>query len=424
MPGRRHFIRAIAVLPAALTLRNALSMIAVVPAALTLGDALPMRVNRKPAPRHVMWRRVMDDMSFEEAHFGYGSEGPEITGLVLAAEKGLPLRVKYRIVCDARWQTRLVEIEQNHGGEQKSLRLERDSTGQWLCDGRAAPELSGCTDVDLSVSPSTNALPINRLHLAVGAIEEIRAAWVRFPDLTTAPAQQSYSRESADSYRYHSLSSGFVATINVDDAGLPLTYQGVWQRVATSTDSDEAIISSQAAESRNGFAAALISAAPAMELGDQADAFSWLVGCWVGDVRDFESNGTVRLGRGEWWFSWTLEGRAIQDVWIVPQRADRATPVDSRAANNRYGTSIRSFDRKSGLWHVTWINPVSGAHNELVGKRAGDRVELLGESDGAPIRWTFADIKADSFVWLGESQASDGTWRLDAKFDMRKFDPM
>jgi hypothetical protein len=132
----------------------------------------------------------------------------------------------------------------------------------------------------------------------------------------------------------------------------------------------------------------------------------------------------VRLGRGEWWFSWTLEGRAIQDVWIVPQRADRATPVDSRAANNRYGTSIRSFDRKSGLWHVTWINPVSGAHNELVGKRAGDRVELLGESDGAPIRWTFADIKADSFVWLGESQASDGTWRLDAKFDMRKFDPM
>lgn len=28
----------------------------------------------------------------------------------------------------------------------------------------------------------------------------------------------------------------------------------------------------------------------------------------------------------------------------------------------------------AGIWHVTWINPVSGAHNVLIGKKHGEGI--------------------------------------------------
>ena len=182
--------------------------------------------------RELMWRRVMDDLSFEHARIGTGAAGPQLAGTVLVAEEDAPLRLEYCIACDEAWRTRTVELSQTHRGQCQSLRLDHNGEGRWLLDGRDAPALAGCTDVDLGLSPSTNALPINRLRLAEGASVTIRAAWVRFPGLNVAPAEQSYERLGDRCYRYRSLASGFEATVEVDGDGLPIDYAGVWRRVA------------------------------------------------------------------------------------------------------------------------------------------------------------------------------------------------
>ena len=90
------------------------------------------------------------------------------------------------------------------------------------------------------------------------------------------------------------------------------------------------------------------------------------------------------------------------------------------SADNRYGTTIRCFDRKDGLWRIVWINPVSGAVNTLAGKRDGDRIFLEAVEDGQPIRRSFNHIRSDSFIWRGESRQKDGHWRLDAEFRLRR----
>lgn len=186
-----------------------------------------------------MWRRVIDDASFEHCVVREEAEGVRFTGLVLIAEKGVPLQVSYRIECDRHWQTRQVHIEQTLAGERSVLRLEHDGRGNWQLNGTDAPHLAGCTDVDLGVSPSTNALPINRLKLAVGTTAEIRAAWVLFPALDIVAAGQSYERLAARQYRYHSLGSNFEAVVDVDDDGLPITYGDLWRRVAESAATPE-----------------------------------------------------------------------------------------------------------------------------------------------------------------------------------------
>ncbi len=110
--------------------------------------------------------------------------------------------------------------------------LRHDGEGHWQHDGRDLRALEGCIDVDLGVTPSTNALPINRLALQAGDTAEISAAWVRFPDLDIVAAPQSYERLAPARYRYCSLDSGFTAEIEVDADGLPTDYVGIWRRIA------------------------------------------------------------------------------------------------------------------------------------------------------------------------------------------------
>jgi hypothetical protein len=370
--------------------------------------------------RVVLWRRIFDEKSFELATLTCSPASYLISGSALLAETDVPCRVDYVIECEAEWRTRRATIRQVLGDEVTELELTADQ-GKWRCNGVPAPELDGCTDIDLGISPSTNALPINRLRIPIGEEREIRAAWVQFPRCTIEAAQQSYERLSLTQYRYRSVTSGFTAVIEVDDSGLPIDYSGIWKRVAAIEGASAARAMEQRAPLRSGFGNALISAAPSSELGGAADALAWLIGGWGAEVRDIDDDGSVRTGTGEWWFSWVLEGRAIQDVWIVPARAERRHRGDPlQTADNRYGSTLRYFDRTEDLWRIVWVNPVSGALNTLQGRRDANRITLEGVEDGAPIRWSFEDIEADSFTWRGEQKTKAGAWRLTAEFRLHR----
>ena len=368
--------------------------------------------------REVMWRRVKDDLSFEQARLVKTETGPKIAGRVLIAQNESPLQVSYRVACDPSWQTWAVEIRQTWRGVCRTVSLERDGDGRWQRDGREEPSLMGCTDVDLGISPSTNALPVNRLHLPIDGSSEIKAAWIRFPELEIAPVDQLYLRLAEARYQYRNLASGFTAVIDVDADGLPIDYADVWRMIAKGEAAPESASAN--------FVRALTSNAPSPELGERAEDFGWLIGGWTAEVSDFDPDGRIRQGKGEWWFTWALEGRAIQDVWICPPRMERmlnaSMASDSGYANNRYGATVRWFDREQGLWRIVWVNPVSGALNTLAGKREGDRIVLLGKQDGSSTRWSFNEIRPDSFTWRGETCQEDGRWRLSAEFKLRRID--
>src|SRR5215469_482545 len=141
-----------------------------------------------------------------------------------------------------------------------------------------------------------------------------------------------------------------------------------------------------------------------------AAVYDWLIGDWEVEVHDYE-DGREYVSRGEWHFSWVLEGRAIQDVWIVPTRTERN---EQTAPNhNRYGTTRRIYDPKINAWRVFWFNPVTQDRAELIGRRIGDTIVQQSISDEPFNRWIFEDLKANSFVWRGESSNDGGkSWQL------------
>jgi hypothetical protein len=170
----------------------------------------------------------------------------------------------------------------------------------------------------------------------------------------------------------------------------------------------------------NPFLDALHAEGPAADRAGKMDLYGQFVGSWNLDVTEYRDDGTPRRRAGEWHFGWALEGRAVQDVWIVPPRGQREG--DAVANSNRYGTTLRVYDPRTDAWHIQWTDPVSQTYLTMIGRREGaDIVQLGTNAAGNPVRWSFREIAADSFRWIGEVSADGGaTWRLQVEFFARR----
>jgi hypothetical protein len=160
------------------------------------------------------------------------------------------------------------------------------------------------------------------------------------------------------------------------------------------------------------------------EIPESADVYGWLIGSWELDVLHYAAVDVAPLGiKGEVHFGWVLEGRAVQDVWIMPRISERRTGMP--VANNMYGTTLRVWDASIQGWRITWINPVTGHREEQVGRRVGkDIVQLGSRVNGVATRWRFTEITPESFHWIGESLNPDGmTWKLEGEFRARRIKP-
>jgi hypothetical protein len=156
------------------------------------------------------------------------------------------------------------------------------------------------------------------------------------------------------------------------------------------------------------------------DIAPEDDLFGFLVGSWSLDVMARDDTDTVIRSKAEAHAARTLEGRAVQDVFINPRRADRG--LASPRFANWYGTTLRYYDPTIRSWRSYWFNPEDGFRAELIARRHGNDIVQEGTfPDGTPIRWVFSEIGADSYRWRGERLEGDGrTWRLQVEFHARR----
>jgi len=160
--------------------------------------------------------------------------------------------------------------------------------------------------------------------------------------------------------------------------------------------------------------ATLWAAGPHASLGDQARVWDRFIGTWDADFGFIGDDGSVRHVPGEIQFGWVLDGRAIQDLWI-------GYPRDG-ATERSIGTSLRYFDAKAKLWNVVFVSPQFGGVLQVRGGAEGDRIVLRGQdAEGADLRWSFGDLRPDSFTWRGERSRDGGkTWKLEEEHHMKR----
>jgi uncharacterized protein len=164
----------------------------------------------------------------EEFSFRPTDHGFEARGDVTATLEGKPLRASYLVETDAAWRTRHVRVEVKGGS---TLEILSDGAGYWRrADGAKLPELDGCMDPDISMTPVTNTVAIRRLGSQIGAAAEIKVAYILVPELSLRAAPQRYTRLAERLWRFDGLDIDFTADITVDEDGFVSDYPGLFRR--------------------------------------------------------------------------------------------------------------------------------------------------------------------------------------------------
>lgn len=166
----------------------------------------------------------------------------------------------------------------------------------------------------------------------------------------------------------------------------------------------------------SSFAQVLHADGPDHERAAKLALFSWFVGRWDMEVTTFPEDGSTHRGHGEIHVGWVLQGRAIQDVWMIPRLRDRASKTEQLpGAGNWYGTTLRIYDPAIDAWRILWNDPATNFFSQQIARAEGRNIVQTGpDPRGGRMRWTFAEIEPDvSFHWTAERTTDDRNWRRE-----------
>jgi hypothetical protein len=174
--------------------------------------------------------------------------------------------------------------------------------------------------------------------------------------------------------------------------------------------------------SKLSFSKVLHADGPDVNRADKLALYAWLIGDWEMDVDTFPEDGTVQKGKGEIHAGWVLEGRAIQDVWMIPRLQERRAAIDQLpGAGNWYGTTLRIYDPNLDAWRILWNDPATNFFSQQIARARGpDIVQEGPDPRGGSMRWTFAEIERGSFYWTAERTKDDTNWRCEIAIRSRR----
>ena len=159
------------------------------------------------------------------------NESITINGHITGVENGVPYYVNYILKTDVSWMVESISIGIESDRSYK-LEFTKDEVEGWVDkENNPAPELAGCIDIDISLTPFTNTLPINRLNLKVSESKEISVLYFKLPEGEFKKVKQRYTNIDGRFYKYEGLDTGFSTVIEVDKFGFVVNYPGLWLRI-------------------------------------------------------------------------------------------------------------------------------------------------------------------------------------------------
>jgi hypothetical protein len=168
---------------------------------------------------------------------------------------------------------------------------------------------------------------------------------------------------------------------------------------------------------QSGLIEALHALGPSDEYRAELALFGQFVGSWDIEWHGPGPDGQSLTAPGELDFGWILGGRAIQDVWRVPNVASK----DPTSPPGFFGSTLRFYDPRIPAWRSTWIEPFNGRVIRFIGRPIGQDILLESADEEAPLRWALHDIGADSFRFTGEISHDRGaTWQLEEEMRIRR----
>lgn len=167
----------------------------------------------------------------EYIELNFSKDSIEVSSIVISIENNIPNKVNYIISLDPNWVVKRLHLENSFNN--KEINISSNGKGEWFDqNGDEIYELKGTIDVDISCTPFTNSLPINRINWGENVSNNFEMAYISVPDLTYKKVKQSYKLldTTNNNRKFNYKSSTFESIIEVDSDGLVISYPDLFTR--------------------------------------------------------------------------------------------------------------------------------------------------------------------------------------------------
>lgn len=174
------------------------------------------------------WRRL-DLPGTDHATLTTTDSGYLVLGHAQFQDPGGEADLHYSVQISPTWRTERARLTGVGPGGPVWLDITVQPGAIWALNGHPIPEVTGCIDIHLNLSPATNLLSLRRLALAPGASAEVVAAWLDFPDPRLKPLRQLYSHLGHGRYDYRCPELAFAAVLETNADGFVTSYPSRWE---------------------------------------------------------------------------------------------------------------------------------------------------------------------------------------------------
>lgn len=180
--------------------------------------------------QNILWKGLYYT-SMENCMLTGNATGFVVNSQVTGLFENKIMRIDYQLQLDHTWKTLSIIASSRQAEHTNALSFTGDGEGNWRFNDKPAPEFNGCIDVDISVTPFTNSLPVKRLKLNINEQQLIKVFYINLPDEKLQVMEQRYTKLSDTEYLYQNVGSHFEAVISLDKNGLVVNYPGIFERI-------------------------------------------------------------------------------------------------------------------------------------------------------------------------------------------------
>jgi len=169
----------------------------------------------------------LGEVGLEHCHVSETADGIAVRSSLIGERDGFAFGAFYEIQLDPDWTFRALTLRRHDG---RVIRLVSNGEGDWKIDGRRAPGLEGCVDIDISGTPFTNTLPLRRRRFELGVPQSFDMAWLPLDTLEPLRDGQIYTQLDATHFRYEAADRSFTEVLTVDEHRFVIEYPTLFRR--------------------------------------------------------------------------------------------------------------------------------------------------------------------------------------------------
>jgi hypothetical protein len=180
----------------------------------------------------IVWKRnehanqSLEVLTFEILASHQTAKG-RINGLI----HGKPVSLAYQITLTNNWYVKELTI-QSSLYDKSVIQLQSDLQGYWFdADGNEMPTLQGCFDIDISLSPFTNSIPIKRLGEQLLQRTALDVVYIDLMAWECKKVSQYYTKKISEKYLYEGVFRNFQADLIYSKDGFIQHYPSLFDRL-------------------------------------------------------------------------------------------------------------------------------------------------------------------------------------------------